>query len=90
MPMRQQTNGRSAFSVKKDRRQADLTIEQIRRAFVAGMLEAKGILKSAVRYPGSLQDTCACWNGRRHQLEAYVCGLGCPAIFLTFSTADLH
>ncbi|KAF4993680.1 hypothetical protein FDECE_13356 [Fusarium decemcellulare] len=52
--------------------------------------EAKALLNSAVRYSGSLCGTRAFWNGRRHQLEAYCYGLGCPAIFLTFSAADLH
>jgi hypothetical protein len=87
--MRQQVNTRSSFFLKQNNTR-DLTIEQLRRAFEADTPEAKAVLNSVVRYSGSLQGTRAYWSGRRHQLESFVRALGCPALFLTFSAADLH
>ncbi|KAF5578398.1 ATP-dependent DNA helicase PIF1 [Fusarium pseudoanthophilum] len=88
--MRQQVNQRSSFYVKKDGTRAEIDIPQLRAAFDSDTPEAKALLNSVVRYSGSLRGTRPFWGGRRHQLEAYVHGLGCPGIFLTFSAADLH
>ncbi|KAF4952454.1 hypothetical protein FSARC_12626 [Fusarium sarcochroum] len=65
-------------------------ISQLRAAFDPDSPAAKALLNSVVRYSGSLRGIRPFWGGQRHQLEAYVHRLGCPGIFLTFSTADLH
>ncbi|KAF5711868.1 ATP-dependent DNA helicase PIF1 [Fusarium mundagurra] len=88
--MRQQVNQRSSFFIKKDGRRTEVDIAQLRTAFDSDTPEAKSLLNSIIRYSGSLRGTRPFWGGRRHQLEAYVHGLGCPGIFLTFSAADLH
>lgn len=92
--MRQQVNSRSSFFIKKGGPQAGheqpIDISEICAAFDADTAEAKSLLNSIVRYSNSLRGTRAYWGGRRHQLEAYVRGLGCPGVFLTFSAADLH
>ncbi|KAG6173755.1 hypothetical protein E4U51_004432 [Claviceps purpurea] len=38
----------------------------------------------------SMLSTRSCWQGKRNELAALVRGLGCPALFMTFSAADLH
>ncbi|KAJ3459135.1 hypothetical protein MRS44_015208 [Fusarium solani] len=88
--MRQQINQRSTFFIKKDGHRQPADVDQLRQAFNSNTLEAKALLNLVVRYSGSLRGTCPYRGGRRYQLEAYVHGLGCPGVFLTFSLADLH
>ncbi|CVL09016.1 uncharacterized protein FMAN_14288 [Fusarium mangiferae] len=88
--MRQQVNQRSSFFIKKDGRRTEVDIAHLRAAFDSDTPEAKSLLNSIIRCSSSLRGTRPFWGGRRHQLEAYVHGLGCPGIFLTFSAAYLH
>ncbi|KAF5967346.1 ATP-dependent DNA helicase PIF1 [Fusarium bulbicola] len=88
--MRQQVNQKSSFFIKKDGRRTEVDIAQLRAAFGSDTLEAQSLLNSIIRCSGSLRGTRPFWGGRSHQLEAFVQGLGCPGIFLTFSAADLH
>ncbi|CAH0028647.1 unnamed protein product [Clonostachys rhizophaga] len=67
-----------------------LDLEQLRAAFVHDTPESATLLKSIVRYSGSIRGTRPFWIGKRQGLEAMVRGLGCPGTFMTFSAADVH
>lgn len=88
--MRQQVSSCSTFFVKKPGHNRLIDIADIRRAFDDDDAESKALLNSIVCHSGSLRGTRAYWGGRRYQPEAYVHGLGCPGVFLTFSAADLY
>lgn len=88
--MRAQVNTRSSFFVKRSHGSRPVDIAELRAAFEENTVEGQALLNSVVRYTGSLRGTRAFWNGRRHQLDAMVHGLGTPNVFMTFSAADLH
>ena len=88
--MRQQSNIRSTFFVRRHPNEAQLDVEELRQAFTSDSPAAQSLLNSVVRYSGSLRGTRPFWNGKRYHLEACVRALGPPQLYLTFSAADLQ
>ena len=92
--MRQQSSQLSSFFVNRFNRPEgrDVSIEDISATLAAdsGDYHAQALLNSVVRSAASLRGTRPFWNGKKHQLMAYIRALGKPSLFMTLSAADLQ
>ena len=87
--MRSTVNAKSSYFVRHTH-QTQVDIDELREAFNSNAPEAQRLLNSIVKHADTLRGTRAYWTGQGHQLSAYVYALGIPAMFMTFSPADLY
>jgi hypothetical protein len=87
--MRSTVNRKSSYFVKHTN-QGHVSLDELRAAFDSNDPECKRLLNSIVKHAETLRGTRAYWTGKGHQLAAHVHALGMPAMFMTFSPADLH
>ncbi|KAG5942821.1 hypothetical protein E4U60_007065 [Claviceps pazoutovae] len=89
MLMRTQTANISTYFFKKDN-SVPLTVPESRDTINSDGPESKELMSSIICFSSTIAGTRAYWTAKRGQLDAMVRTLGCPALFLTFSAADLH
>ncbi len=87
--MRSSVNSKSSYFVKHTNLDR-FELDDLRTAFESNAPEAQKLLNSIVKHADTLRSTRAYWTSKGHQLTAYVYALGTPAMFMTFSPADLH
>lgn len=69
----------------------DIELEDLLMAFVdIDSPEVQLLLKSIFRFASSLRGTRLFWNGKRYELQNYICYLKRPGLFLIFSAADYY
>jgi hypothetical protein len=91
MLMRRQVNTKSGFFVRKVQpKQGDLSLNDLRLAFQENTTEAQAIINSITRFSGTLHGTRPYWYGKLKQLQAIICHLQSPHLFITLSAADYH
>lgn len=90
--MRASVNQKASFFVKRNAgRLGDIeTVDDLKNMMDSDSPEAAAVLNSIVRSADTLKGTRPFWNQMRNELQAMCHALKCPAIFLTFSAADLH
>lgn len=88
---RSQAIKQSAYFLKKDQRELRIYSLRLklRKMLNHNTQEAHSLLKSVNRYTGNMLETRPYWQRKRNELTQ-VCGLGCPALFISFSAAELH
>jgi hypothetical protein len=87
--MRSTVNAKSSYFVKHTP-QGQVSLDELRAAFDSNSRDSKQLLNSIVKHADTLRGTRTYWTGKGHQLSAHVYALGKPAMFMTFSPADLH
>src|SRR5947208_13384431 len=85
--MREHSSSASHYFTNRDSALSRMSLEELQEALESD----QGSLLSKIVHQGSvIADTRPFWNMKRTYLGAYVRNINSAALFLTFSTANLH